>query len=84
MGLTIEATPFINKMKQVFYLQIFVTCCMNLMNPLFSLHKFNESFFEMTQRHLGGKLYLGRSLEVGRLLQTCMMIALKCAMLRLG
>jgi hypothetical protein len=51
---------------------------MNLMNPLFSLHKFNRFFFGMSQRRLGGKLYLGRSLKVDGLLQTRMMNTLKC------
>ncbi len=46
--------------------------------PFFSFHKFNRYFSRVSQRHLGGKLYLGRSLKVDGLLQTCMMITLKC------
>ncbi len=52
--------------------------------PFVFLHKFNMCFFGVNQRHLGGKLYLGGSLKVNRLLQTRMMTALRCTMLCMG
>ncbi len=84
MGLTTKATPLINEMRQVFYLQIFIACYMNSMNPWFSLHKFSRCFFGVSQRHLGGRLYWGRSLEVDELLHTHMMITLRPMVLCLG
>ncbi len=47
----IEATLLANEMTLVFYLQIFITYCMSLMNLLFFLHKFNRFFFKMIKRH---------------------------------
>jgi len=66
---------------QVFYLQIFNTPCMNLMNPLFSLHKFNRHFLGVNPRR---RLSFTWSLKIDELWQTHMMIALTHMVLCLG
>jgi len=75
MGLIIKETLLTKEMMLVSFLQILGTCCMNLVNPLFFLHKFSKCFSRVSPRHHGGRLSFIGSLEVGELWQTHMMIA---------
>ncbi len=74
MGLIIEETLLTKEMMLVSFLQILGTCCMNLMNPLFFLHKFSKCFSGVSPKHHGGRLPFIGSLEVSKLWQTHMII----------